>query len=576
MNPFACVQERISVRAVDDATVNRLSKEIGIPHAGARILVGRNITDAEACRSFFSPSLASLYDPFLMSDMEKAVARITAAISKKEKIVVYGDYDVDGITGTAMLMRVLKALGASCDYYLPHRLTEGYGVSETGVRQIAGSGAGLMITVDCGITAIDEIALAQKLGIEVIVTDHHEPKEVLPHAAALLNPKLPGNGYPDKNLAGVGVVLKLCQALGKMTGRSDELWEPYLDLAALGTAADVVPLIGENRIITRFGFERLGRTKNVGLAALIKLQGVNGNFMSTRQVVFQLAPCINAAGRLGDPRRAVELLLTDDKDTALACAKELRAANFERRAIDNAVWEEAQAWVLQHCDPEKDFVIVTGSSSWHAGVIGIVASKLVEKFHRPAVLFALGNDGAARGSGRSIPCFHLLDALRECAEGLLETFGGHAAAAGMNIKCASIDAFRSRFNEVARMRLQAQDLVPTIYADAELPLSALTPQLFSLIKAMEPFGPGNLQPVLFCRDLHSRYAPRIVGNNHLKMTVSADGPANGVVFDAIGFNLGDRLSELRGAVSMSLAFSLDENEWNGKKSLQMKVRGIVL
>jgi single-stranded-DNA-specific exonuclease len=575
MNPFACVREQISVRTVDDATVNRLSKEIGIPHAGARILAGRGITDAEACQSFFSPSLESLHDPFLMSDMEKAVARITAALSKKEKIVIYGDYDADGITGTAILMRVLKAIGASCDYYLPHRLTEGYGVSENGVLQIAASGAGLIITVDCGITAIDEIAHAQKLGIDVIITDHHEPKEKLPQAAALLNPKLPGNGYPDKNLAGVGVVLKLCQAFGKMTGRGNALWEPYLDLAALGTAADVVPLLGENRIITRFGFERLRRTKNAGLAALVKLQCIDGNSMSTRQVVFQLVPCINAAGRLGDPRRAVELLLTDDNNTALACAKELRAANFERRAIDNAVWEEAQAWVLQHCDPEKDFAIVTGSSNWHAGVIGIVASKLVEKFHRPAILFSVGNDGSARGSGRSIPRFHLLDALHECAD-LLETFGGHAAAAGMNIKSGSIEAFRSRFNDVARAHLQAQDLVPTVFADAELLLSDLTPQLFALIKAMEPFGPGNQQPVLFCRDLHYRYAPRIVGNNHLKMTVAAEGPANGLAFDAIGFNLGDRLDELRSSASMSLAFSLDENEWNGKKSLQMKVRGIAL
>jgi single-stranded-DNA-specific exonuclease len=572
MISFACVRERIIVRAVDAAAVATLSKELGIPEAGAQILAARNLTDAGACSAFLSPSLKNFHDPFLMAGMEKAVARIAAAISGKEKIAVYGDYDVDGITGTAVLVRVLRTLGASCDYYLPNRLTEGYGVSESGVRQIAARGSTLMITADCGITAVNEIALARASGIDVIVTDHHEPKAGgLPQAIALLDPKLAGCGYPDKDLAGVGVVLKLCQALGKTFGRGDTLWKPYLDLAALGTAADVVPLGGENRIITRFGFASLRRTKNAGLAALVNLQGLGGKVVSTNEVAFQLAPCINAAGRLGDPRRSVELLLTDDEETAAACAKELRAANYERRAIDSAVLEEARAWVLRHCDPERDFAIVTGSAGWHAGVIGIVASKLAEKFHRPAVLFSLGNDGAARGSGRSIPGFHLLDALRACA-GLLETFGGHAAAAGMNIRSASIGAFRSRFNEVARARLKPEDLVPTVYADAEVPLAALTPQLFSLIKAMEPFGPGNTRPVLYSRNLRHRYAPRIVGNNHLKMAVAG----GGIFFDAIGFNFGDRIKEISGAPSVSLAFSLDENEWNGKKSLQMNIRGIAL
>jgi single-stranded-DNA-specific exonuclease len=572
MSAFAGVRERICMRAVDETIVSRLSQELGVPPAGARILACRNLADAESCRKFFAPSLDDLHDPFLFAGMEKAVSRIGAAVSGKEKIAVYGDYDADGVTGTAMLVRALRSLGAECDYYLPNRLTEGYGVSESGVRQTAEGGATLMITVDCGITADREIALAAGLGMDVIVTDHHEPKEALPHACIILNPKTPGSGYPDKGLAGVGVVLKLCQALGKTTGRGNALWEPYLDLAALGTAADVVPLTGENRIITRAGFERMRHTKNPGLAALVNLQGLEGKPVSTNTAAFQLAPCINAAGRLGDPRRSVELLLTDNEETARGYAKELKTANYERRAIDSEVREEAEKWVLEHCDPEKDFAIVTGSAGWHAGVIGIVASKIVEKFHRPAILFSLGNNGAARGSGRSIPGFHLLDALRECAGGLLESFGGHAAAAGVSIKSASIDAFRARFNEVARSRLRPEDLVPTVYADAEVPLAALTPQLFSLIKAMEPFGQGNARPVLYCRNLHHRYAPRIVGNNHLKMSV-AD---NGKVFDAIGFNFGDRIGELSAVSSLTLAFSLDENEWNGKKSLQMKVRGIVL
>jgi len=575
MNTFAGVREQIRVRDADDAVAAALAKELCISAAAARILAVRNLADADACRRFFSPSLRNFHDPFCLNGMEKATCRILAAISRKEKIAVYGDYDVDGITGTAILVRVLRTLGACCDYYLPNRLTEGYGISESGVRQIAESKAALMITVDCGITANDRIALGTSLGIDTIVTDHHEPKAApggLPHAVAILNPKVPGEtAYPDNNLAGVGVVLKLCQALAVKTGRGDALWEPYLDLAALGTAADIVPLTGENRIITRFGFERMRNTKNRGLAALISIQGLGNKTLSTSQVAFQLAPCINAAGRLGDPRSAVELLLTDDDAIAQEYAKELRNANYERRAIDRGVWKEAEEWVLGHCDPEKDFAIVAGSSNWHAGVIGIVASKLVEKFHRPAILFSIGNDGSARGSGRSIPGFHLLDALHECRD-FIESFGGHAAAAGINLRSSMLPEFRSRFNEVTRSLLQPQDLVPIVLADAEVPLSALTPELFTFIKALEPFGPGNLRPVLYCRNLGWRYGPRIVGTNHLKMTVAS----NGQSFDAIGFNFGDRCDELSRASAVSLAFSLEENEWNGKKSLQMKVRGIAL
>jgi single-stranded-DNA-specific exonuclease len=573
MSALQGARERITVCTVDEAAVARLGAELRIPAAAARILVARNLTDAQKCRNFIRPSMDGLLDPFRFAAMRKAVDRIRLAVEKGDKITVYGDYDVDGVTGTAILTRCLRLLGATCDYLLPYRLIDGYGVSDRGVRQIVESGARLMITVDCGITAIKEVALATELGLDVIVTDHHEPKETLPDAIALLNPKVASCGYPDRDLAGVGVVYKLCQALGQATGRDAAFCEQFLDLAALGTAADIVPLVGENRIIARFGFERMRATKNVGLAALIRLQGLEGKQFSTSEAVFQLAPCINAAGRIGDPRRAVDLLLTDNAEAAAACALDLRNANNERRAIDNVVWNEAEAWVTEHCEEERDIAIVAGSATWHPGVIGIVASKLVEKFHRPAILFAIAPDGSARGSGRSIPGLHLLDALGECAD-LLDEFGGHAAAAGMSCKSGRIGAFRERFNAVVASRVSPDSLCPTVCADAELPLSALTPELFSCIKAMEPFGPGNMQPVLLCRDLYHRYAPRIVGSGkrHLKMTVSA-GP---LAMDAIAFNFGDRLEELKAAPTLSLAFALDENEWNGRKSLQMRVKGIAL
>jgi single-stranded-DNA-specific exonuclease len=573
MSAFTAARERITVRKVDEATVGRLAAELGIPQIAARILVARNLTDAKSCQHFFRPSIDAFLDPFRFADMETAVARILKAIDRGEKIAIYGDYDVDGITGTAMLICGLRQLGAMCDYHLPYRLTDGYGVSVGGVRQIAESGATLMITVDCGITAVNEVALARELGLDVIVTDHHESKEILPAAIALLNPKVASCAYPDRDLAGVGVALKLCQALGQATGRGRAFWEQFLDLAALGTAADIVPLVGENRIIARFGFERMRVTKNIGLAALIELQGLAGKQFSTNEAVFQLAPSINAAGRIGDPRRAVELLLTRNAETAVECARELRNANSERRTIDNTVWDQAEAWVTAHCDDDHDVVIVAGNASWHPGVIGIVASKLVEKFHRPAILFAIASNGSARGSGRSIPGLHLLDALAECAD-LLDDFGGHAAAAGMSCKSSRIGDFRERFNAVVAKCMSPESLCPSVCADAELPLSAITPELFSCIKAMEPFGTGNMQPVLLCRDLNHRYVPRIVGtgNKHLKMTVSSGAR----VMDAIAFNFGDRLEEIKSAPAVSLAFALDENEWNGRKSLQMKVKGIAL
>jgi single-stranded-DNA-specific exonuclease len=565
---FAKEKERILVRAADEVIVNRLKNELNIPYGIASILVGRNLTTFDACKAFFRPESSQFHDPFLFKNMEKAVERISQAIKEREKIVVYGDYDVDGVTSTAVMVRVLRTLGADCDFYLPNRMIDGYGISESGIRQIAANGTTLLITVDCGITAINEIALAGQLGLECIITDHHEPKEILPDAFALVNPKVAGETYPERNLAGVGVALKVCQALALRTEIGDELWMPILDFVALGTAADIVPLVGENRIIAKLGFEMLSNSVHAGLKALISQQGLAGKRISTSQVVFQIAPCINAVGRLGDPRRGVELLLTNDNATAEKYASELRDVNIERRVLDNTVADEACAWVNENCDPEKDFALVVGKEQWHVGVIGIVASKLVEKFHRPSILFSIGTDGVARGSGRSIPGLHLLNALGACSD-ILESFGGHAAAAGMSCKGKNIDAFRVKFNEVVRGMLKPEDLIPVITADAEISLNDISQKFFRIIKEMEPFGPGNMRPVLYCKDLQHKYSPKIVGNKHVKMSLIGDG----VTMDAIGFNFGERFTELKTAGRIAMAFSLDENEWNGKVCMQMKVKG---
>jgi single-stranded-DNA-specific exonuclease len=502
--------------------------------------------------------------------MEKAVARIMKAIESHEMIVVYGDYDVDGITATVILLRSLRQLGGIVEYYCPNRLTEGYGMSEAGIHKIIQRGAGLIITVDCGITGFKEAALARQAGIDVIITDHHEPKEgLLPDAYAIINPKLPSSGYPENELAGVGIALKLCHALALRTGKGEAFWTDYLDLAAVGTAADVVQLTGENRTIAFLGFEKLGHTENPGLKALINAQGLSGKPLSTGEVGFQIAPCINAVGRLGDPGRGIELLLTDDEAVAQRFAQELKAANMERRTIDASMQKEAFAWVEEHCDSQQDYAIVIGRENWHCGVVGIVASKLVEKYHRPAVLFAINAEGVARGSGRSVRGFHLHKALGQCGD-LLESFGGHAAAAGMTIKEANLGPFRERFNKVVKSLLTPDDLVPRVEADAQVTLADLTPKFFDLLKKIEPCGPGNWRPLLLCRALQNKYEPRIVGSNHLKMTVAA-GPAK---MDAVAFNQGHRLEDVKNARAFSLVFSLEENVWNGRTSLQMKVKGV--
>ena len=562
--------EKISVRDADMLAVATLAKDLAMPMAIAKILVLRGLMTRDECARYFNPDLSHFHDPFLFHDMEKAVDRIFKAVKNREIIVVYGDYDVDGITASAIVLRSLRMIGGIVEYFCPNRLVEGYGMSEAGIQKTVQRGAKLIITVDCGVTAAKEVALSRRAGIDVIITDHHDSKGgLLPDANAILNPKLSSSGYPEDVLAGVGIALKLCHALGKRMGKSDEFWTSFLDLAAVGTAADVVPMTGENRTITSLGFKLLMQTKNPGLKALIAAQGLTGKDLSTGEVGFQLAPCINAVGRLGDPSRGIELLLTDDEDVARRIAGELKTANFERRAIDSAMQKEAFEWVERHCDPLQDFGIVIGQENWHCGVVGIVASKLVEKYHRPVILFAITEQGIARGSGRSVKGFHLHKALFECEE-LLESFGGHAAAAGMTIKEENIGRFRARFNDVVKSCMSIDDLVARIEADVQVSISDLTPKFFNLLKSMEPFGPGNPRPQLFCKALRHKYDPRIVGSNHLKMTVTAGGAA----MDAVGFNLGGRFEDVKRAREFNVVFSLEENTWNGKTNLQMKVKGV--
>ena len=564
-------KEVIKLKEADPAIVNNLVKQLGVSEVVARILVCRKLFTEEECKKFFQPDISHFHDPFLFKDMEKAVSRIIGAVDKNERIFIYGDYDVDGVTATVLLTNVLKRMGAVCDYYLPNRLTEGYGMSLEGVDKIHHRGAHLIISVDCGITAHSVVKHAASLGIDVIITDHHEVHKQLPGAVAILDPKVEGCSYPDKNLAGVGVALKLCQALVKAKELDSSLWLEYLDIVSIGTAADIVPLIGENRTIVKIGFEQLAETKNIGVRKLVTYQGLDGKKLSTGEVVFYIAPCINAAGRLGDSLRGVKLLLSRDEAEASLYAKELVEMNRERRALDKYVQEQAVDWVLNNVNLQEEYAIVAGKDDWHAGVIGIAASKMVERFCRPTFLFSISDDGTAKGSGRSVKGLNLLDALKECSD-LLEGFGGHEAAAGAHMEAKNLPLFRERFNKAVKSRMSIDDLIPKVFADAKVKLNNLTPDFFNIIKKMEPYGPGNMRPVLLCQGISSRYEPRIVGNNHLKMTVTKDG----LVIDAIAFNFGDRIQEVRESKNFSLAFSLDENTYNGRTTLQMKVKGIAI
>jgi single-stranded-DNA-specific exonuclease len=569
IDQIAVPRETIGVKNADAAVVASLMQHMSLPPAVAQILALRGVNTPEECARYFDPQLSHFLDPFLFTDMEKVTARIFAAIQAKEKIVVYGDYDVDGITATVVLVRCLRRLGAICEYFLPNRLVDGYGLSAESVEKLAVLGAQLIITVDCGITACEEIQLAVAKGMDVIVTDHHEPKDKLPDAYAILDPKVAACGYPDDSLAGVGVALKLCQGLAKRALKPDSTWSDFLDLAAVGTAADIVQLVGENRVIARLGFAMLRTTKNIGLKALIDAQGLSGKNLTTRDVVFQIAPCMNAVGRLGDPRTSVELLLTEEPEEAARYARELKETNMERRAIDRAMQEEAFAWTQEHFNPENEYAVVAGSTGWHCGVVGIVASKVVERYHRPAILFSINSEGMARGSGRSIPSVPLHKVLAECGD-LLEDFGGHAAAAGMTIKASNLDAFRIKFNEVVASMVKLEDMVPKVNADVLVSLPQCNYNLYQFLAKMEPFGPGNMRPSFLAKGLKKKFEPRIVGSNHIRMMVVE----NGMALDAVGFNIGHRLQEFKKAETLSIVFALEENEWNGRKSLQMKIRGV--
>ncbi|MEK6718053.1 MAG: single-stranded-DNA-specific exonuclease RecJ [candidate division NC10 bacterium] len=558
----------------DPAAADALARALDLPPLLASLLIRRGCDTPEAARTFLDAPLAALHDPRLMLGMDAAVDRLRAAVARREPILVCGDYDVDGVSGMALLVSGLRRAGGEVEYAVPRRLEHGYGLHVSIAEQAAAGGIRLLITVDHGITALDAVALARQRGMDVIICDHHLPPPSLPPATAILNPRQADCPYPFKDLCGVGIAFKLLQGLFGPEAE-DELW-PFLDLVALGTIADLVPLLGENRILVKHGLVQLAGTSRPGLRALAEVAGIplsTSGGLGAGRVAFGLAPRINAAGRLDDAAAAVRLLLTRDPVEARELATALDRQNRERQELEGSILAEALAQAAAEHDLTRDRAIVLASPAWHPGVIGIVAARLVERFGRPTALIGIQGQ-EARGSARSAGGWHIADALGRCADLLLH-YGGHRAAAGFSIHPDRIDAFRARFLSLAAEELTEEDLLPTLAADAEVHLDALDLALADSLARLGPFGLGNPEPLLVARRLQVMRTPRRVGQNHLKMKVR-ESTRGGQVVEAIGFNLGSFTEALSqpSAPQIDLAFVPERNVWNDREILQLRVKDL--
>lgn len=557
------------VKTVDDVKAEEISRMAGICLTTAKVLISRGVETVDEIGQFMTPSLSAMPDPCLLKGMQAAVERVLLAREKNETVCIYGDYDVDGISGTALLVSFLRQVGLSCNYFIPNRFNDGYGLNEDALQLIFNSGAALVISVDCGITALNEALFCRKAAVDLIILDHHTPRESIPEATAVVNPLQPGCVYPFKMLAGVGVAFNMLIALrsrmrqeGLFDGRVEPDLRDWLDLVALGTIADVVPLVGQNRLYAFWGLQKLEKSLRPGIVALKKVAGIKET-VSCGQVGFRLAPRLNAAGRIESAVPGVELLLGTNEEECSRIAEELDAANAERQAVERSILEKAVAMVDGSAYPDCKSIVLA-SREWHQGVIGIVASRLVERYHRPTILIAINEDGSAKGSGRSIPGFHLLEALADCSVHL-DRFGGHRYAAGVGLKAESIDLFAAAFESAAYRILGDTELVALLDIDCEVSPEVVDLALAAELQRLEPFGAGNPEPALMMRGV-SVVERRIVGDGHLKLRISAEGK----VFNAIAFSQAECPTD----GMLDIAFFPECNVWNNSKSLQLRIKAI--
>jgi single-stranded-DNA-specific exonuclease len=547
----------------------KITQELKVSETIAAVLVNRGLSEPEAAHKFLHPKQSDLHDPFLMADMRNAVDRIMRAVANRDKVLVYGDYDVDGTTSTIVLKRALSMVGADVSYYIPERLKDGYGLNKEAMDRALAEGFRLIISVDTGIRAHEIVDHARQLGLDIIVTDHHLPEAALPAANAVLNPKRSDCCYPNKNLAGVGVAFKLVQALLQETGRERYL-PSFMKIAAIGTIADIVPLVGENRVIAKFGLQGLSSPKNAGLRALLKMAGLERQGISSPDIAFKLAPRINAMGRMAGATAVVELFDAPDMTIAMKLATEIEEQNLKRQKMSSDII--AQVMSAIEADPEvKDsLVAVVAGEGWHRGVIGIAASRVIDLINRPAIVISI-EDGVGHGSARSIPGFHLLDAMASCGD-LFERFGGHAQAAGLAIQARRIPELRRRINQFARGMLNRNDLVPLIEIDSELPIKLARPEILRELKLFEPFGCGNPEPVFETHNVEVVAPPKSLKDKHLKLRVMQGGRAA----DCLWWGEGDRTADIFTGDHLSLAFTLAENDWSGFTQVQLNLRDVRL
>ena len=549
----------------DEDKVNELVTKYDINELLATILVNRDIVDEQKLEIFLNPTRNNFHDPFLMPDMEKAVERIIKAINSKEKVIIYGDYDADGITSITVLKKFLEDVGLNADYYIPNRLNEGYGLNNNAIQKIVENNYELMITVDCGISGIEEINYANSLGLETIVTDHHEVGDDIPNAIAVVDAKRKDNKYPCRDLAGVGVVFKLIQAISKKLELKEEEYLKYLDIVCVGTISDIVPLVDENRVITKLGLMLVKQTKNIGLKSLIVSSGYKK--IDSTTISFGIAPRINACGRMGHAEEALKLFLSKNINEVKDLTKILNEYNVERQSTEKRIYEEALNQIQKNHLEEKDAIIVAGEN-WHHGVIGIVSSKITELYFKPSILLCYEDD-IAKGSGRSIPGFDLHDALMKCQD-TIEKFGGHSMAIGITIKRENFQKFCYEFEEVAKDS-NLKDIFPMIQIDAEFELKDINKDMVKSLEQLEPFGEGNKTPIFVFRNVKIDSIRALSEGKHLKLTLK-DG---NIVVDAIGFNLGHLAEEYRIGDRIDVVGILEISTFNGLESIQINLKDVM-
>ncbi|MFO8234574.1 MAG: single-stranded-DNA-specific exonuclease RecJ [Bacteroidales bacterium] len=555
--------------------IEKMSEFLNIDKLLANLLIQRGIKTFNQAKNFFRPNLDKLYDPFLMKDMNRAVERIEKALQKNQKILIYGDYDVDGTTSVAMVYSFLSKITSNVDYYIPDRYKEGYGISYEGIDYASKQGVSLIIALDCGIKAGDKVTYAKSMGIDFVICDHHTPEDKIPDAFAVLDPKRPGCNYPFKELSGCGVGFKMLQAFGKTNNIKQEVLYEYLDLIAVSIASDIVPIIDENRILAYYGLKQLNNNPQPGLKAILDISGINNrnHNIVIEDIVFRVGPRINATGRVESARKSVELLLSQNRKEVERIASKVNSCNNERKSIDRNITQDALRMISSESALNEKKATVLYNSKWHKGVVGIVASRIIEIYYKPTIILTASN-GMATGSARSVPGFDIYNALEECSD-LLENFGGHRYAAGLTLDVKNLTKFKKRFENIVEQSITDEQLIPHIEIDSAINFSQITPGFFNILRQFQPFGPKNLAPVFTASNVITVGQARLVGasKEHIKLSLKQAND-NENVFPGIAFQQANYYYDIQKGTPFSICFSIEENNFRGNRTIQLNIKDI--